>query len=525
MKLERSKNAVRNIKTGLLNKIVALAGPFAVRTVFIHTLGAEYLGVNSLFSSVLSVLSLTELGFSSAIVFSMYNAIANDDHDTINALLLYYKKIYRYIGFIILGIGLLLIPFLPSLVHDSYPTNINPIIVYLIFLGNTVISYYMYAYLGSLINAFQRNDVVDVIGMYLNIFMYIIQILLLLTVKNYYAYLSIIPMFTIISNIKTAIVAKKMFPQYKARGVLTSEIKADIKVKVSGLVIQKVCEVSRNSFDSIFISMFLGLTEIAIYNNYYYIMNAIIGFMAIATGATLAGVGNSVASETVEKNYCDMVRINFVYMWISGWCFICLLCLFQPFMKIWVGENLMFPISSVVLLCVYFYVLKMGDVRSIYVQSKGIWWQNRYRAIAESIANIVLNYILGKYFGVNGIIVATLISLFAINFCYGSTLIFKYYFVEQKVSNYFLQHGTYFLVTAIICGVTYYVCSIIPGALMGFLAKMCVCVLLPNILYLLLYRNTKIYQYSISWILPRVGINEKNIVWKLLLGRTTVNVK
>jgi O-antigen/teichoic acid export membrane protein len=141
------KKRNKEIKASFISKIVSLICPFIVRTVFIKTLGAEFLGVNSLFTPILSVLSLTELGFGSAIVFNMYKAISDDDDSTINALLYFYRKVYRYVGCIILAIGLILIPFLPNLVNGSYPNTINATIVYLIFLGNTVISYFMYAYL------------------------------------------------------------------------------------------------------------------------------------------------------------------------------------------------------------------------------------------------------------------------------------------------------------------------------------------------------------------------------------------
>ena len=169
-----------------------------------------------------------------------------------------------------------------------------------------------------------------------------------------------------------------------------------IKEKVGGLLINNICAVSRNSLDSIFISMFLGLTEIAIYNNYLYIMNSVIGVISIITGSVIAGAGNSVASDSAEKNHHDMMRMNFGYMWLSGWCTVCLACLYQPFVRIWAGSGMLMQGNCVALLCVYFYILKMGDIRSVYVQAKGIWWETRFRALAEAAANIILNYFLGK---------------------------------------------------------------------------------------------------------------------------------
>lgn len=506
------------MKVGLLAQILTIVGPFVVRTVFIRTLGAEYLGLNSLFTSILTVLSLSELGFGTAIVFSMYQAIADDDSDTICALLAAYRKVYRIVGLVILTAGLAVAPFLPKLIRGSYPEDISLTAVYLVFLFNTVCSYFMYAYLGALFSAFQRDDIVRRVSMAFNLVMYALQIAILALVRNYYVYIALMPLFAVLTNLWTAYLAKRTYPQYRPTGTLKEGVKESIRIKLGGLMISRVCEVSRNSFDSIFISMFLGLTEIAIYNNYYYVMNSVIAVVAILASAILAGAGNSVASETVEKNHADMMRLNFGYMWVGGWCTVCLLCLFQPFMRLWAGAELMLPMSSVVLICLYFYVLKMGDIRSVYVQAKGIWWENRFRALAEAFINITLNYFLGKRFGLNGIIIATLISLFFINFCYGSRLIYKYYFTRQRASDYFIFHGKCALVTGFACAITYYCCNIIPDTIWGFLIRMGICVIIPNLIYLLIYRRTRMYAESMPWLLEKLGINSHSPVYRILIS-------
>ncbi len=509
MRLERSKNAVRNAIFGTVSNIVNVVMPFLCRTIFIKTLGADYLGLNSMFGAVLSVLSLSELGFGTAITFCMYKPIAEDDKETIDALLAFFKKAYRVIGLIILSVGLSLIPFLKYMIHGTYPADINIIVVYVVFLVNTVMSYFMFAYRGAIIGAFQRGDLLSRINMFMTFASNTIQIVLLLTFKNYYAYIAVTLVFTLLNNLRTAYVAKKYFPQYQPKGTINKETKAVIKEKVSGLLINKVCQMSRNSFDSIFVSAFLGLALTGIYNNYYYVMNSIINILGIVSGSVLAGAGNSVAMETQDKNYQDMKKMNFLYMWIAGWCTICLVCLYQPFMKLWVGDTMMFPMPTVMLFCLYFYVLKMGDVRAIYDYANGLWWQNRYRAIAEALANIGLNYLLGKFFGVNGIVAATLISLFFINFCYGSQIIFKYYFKGHKVSEYFAMHGLYALVTLTVGIVTFIACRYIPEGYIGFIGKMAVCAILPNVMYFVIYRKTKKFALAMQWALPKFKLEKK----------------
>lgn len=486
--------------------------PFAVRTVFIRVMGVEYLGLSSLFSSMLMVLNLAELGFSSAIVFHMYKPIAEDDPVTINALLHYYKIVYRVIGGIILGVGCLLIPVLPHLIKGSVPADISLTAIYLIYLFNTAASYFLFAYYSALISAFQRQDLISKTNIIVSFAMYTAQILCLLMARNYYAYIAIMPLFTVLNNLRVRAVARRAFPDCRPEGTISKELKADIRKKVSGLMISKVSGVSRNAFDSIFISMFLGLADTAMYNNYYYIMNSVIGIMAVLTSSITAGVGNSVALDSVETNYRNMKKMNFLYMWLSGWFTICLLCLYQPFMKLWVGETLVFPLITVILICVYFYLLKIGDIRTIYVDTKGAWWETRYRAVLEAIANIVLNYTLGKYFGVNGIIIATLFSLFFINFLYGTQIIFRYYFGMDKIRDFYVSNIRYAATTAIAAVITFGVCKWIPlDNLVGLFLKAGVCTIIPNAVFWMLYRNSKDYQLSFPWIIEKIPQQFKRI--------------
>ena len=510
MKLERAKNAKRSIIFGLFNKIVTLILPFIVRTILIKKLGSDYLGLSSLFTSILQVLSLSELGFSSAIIFSMYKPIADDDTDTICALQEFYRFIYRIIGCTIMGIGLCLIPFLPHLISGSYPTEINLYAIYLLYLINTSLSYFLFAYKSSILNAYQRIDIISNINTITQGSMYILQIAILYITQNYYIFILMLPVFTLVNNIINSVIVQKLYPQYICKGKLDKILLGSIKKQITGLIFNKLCQTSRNSLGIIFVSSFLGLTVTAIYSNYYYIMYAIIGIISVLTNAMVAGIGNSIIIETIEKNYDDLKKINFIYMIICGWCTICLACLYQPFMKVWVGKDLMFAYPVVILLSAYFYVLKMGDIRCLYSDAAGLWWENRYRAIIESVSNLVLIFIFVQIWGIYGIISATLISLLIINFGFGSQIVFKYYFKNNRIREYFLLHAKYASVTILVCIITYYVCSIIPfEGLVGLGFKGLICCLLPNILYIAIYFKTKDYERSVPWLLSVLHLQKK----------------
>lgn len=507
MRLDRAKNTARNIAVGYLSRIILLFFPFVTRNVFIRCLGEEFLGLNSLFGSILSALNMAELGFGSAIIVHMYRAIAADDDVSINALLGYYKRIYHVVGLFIFCAGCILIPFLPKLIQGSYPNSIQLTTVYLIYLFNTVISYFLFAHYSSLISAFQRTDILTGIDMAVKILMYLTQIGLLLSIRNYYAYLTIMPVFTILNNIWTYVVARKKFPKYFPEGMINTDIRADIIVKVKGAVIGRVSAMLRNTFDSIYISAFLGLTATAIYGNYYYILETISSLLLIIPAAATGGAGNSIALDSQTKNYKDMNRMNFLYMWLAGWCATCMLCMYQRFMLLWMGEHMLLPLPTMVLFSVYLYVMKIGDVLAIYSGVKGLYWERRFITIAEALANMLLNYFLGKYFGISGILWATLISMVGINFLWGCRIVFKYYFTEYDARDYIMRHMKYGCTTAVIAIITYGVCRLVRlQGFLGLLAVGSICVVLPNVLYYIIYCRTESFKDSIPWFFDKLSI-------------------
>lgn len=505
MKLNRTENAKRNILFGFINKIITLLLPFIIRMVLIKQLGSQYLGLGSLFSSILQVLNLTELGVSSAIIYSMYKPVAEDDMGTLCAILNFYRKVYYIIALIIFVLGMCFLPFLKYLINGEIPSDINIYLLYLIYLCSSICSYLFFAYKNALILAYQRTDVISNINTIVHIFTYTLQIVVIVSTKNYYLYAIILIIAVILQNISTQITSKALYPEIVCSGNLEKNIKNDIKEKAKGLLVNKLCQTSRNSFDSIFISAFLGLTDTAIYNNYYYIMNAVIALIGVIAPAIVAGVGNSIVTETQQKNYEDMKIINFIYMWIGGWCTVCLLCLYQPFSELIFGKNMLFPFGVVVLFCLYFYVLKMGDIRGVYSDAKGLWWENKCRAIIESIANVLLNYVLGKLYGIYGIVAATLISLFLINFLWGSSIVYKYYFTDIKISGYYLSHLFYALVTLFVCIVSFYICEKLPFiGYFGLFMRCIICITVPNILYFLIYCKFPIYRISTNWLVEKL---------------------
>ena len=490
MKINRTKNAIRNTKWGLIQRLVNILFPFLVRTVLIYTLSAEYAGLNSLFTSILSILSLTELGFSNAIVFSMYKPVAENDENKICALLNIYRKAYLIIGTIILVIGLLLIPLLPSLINGEIPGDINLYVLYLIYLINNVLSYFLYGYKTSLLSAHQREDIVSRNTLIYNVILYGLQCVVLIAFRNYYIYAIVIPLSTILLNILNNRAVKRMFPGYIPAGQIDSKEKAVLKKNIIGLMIWKIGGATRNTLDSIVVSMYLGLITVAIYNNYFYIVNGVTTLIGVVLTAITAGVGNKVAVETPEKNYEDFKKFHFYYMWIAGWCAICMLCLYQPFMTIWMGEELMFPDYIMFLFCYYFIMMKQGDINSVYYQAAGLWWEGKFRSIVEAIINLVLNFTLGYFWGVAGIILATIISYTCVYF-YGSKFVFTKYFRNGKLKKFYLDNLYYLTITGLVgLGIFLFLGWLLVYQQSTWIVlgvSTIVCIILPNLAFAFIY--------------------------------------
>ncbi len=505
----RTKNTSRNIAAGLVNRFASIFFTFFNRTIIIYLLGAEFSGLNSLFTSILGMLSLAELGVHTAIVQSMYEPIAKNDKRRICELITLYKKLYRIAGFVIFGIGVLLIPFLPYLIKGQIPEVINLYRLYVLYLFNTVISYFMFSYKGALLLAHQRHDVSQKISTVLMIIKAIVQMVILLVLRNFYAYLMIEIVSTISSNLWVAKETEKRYPEYqcvKEKVKLTE----DIKKQMSGLMVGKLCDKARNSLDSIILSMFLGLTTIAIYDNYYYIYSALYGIMLVVCNSMGASVGNSIATETLEKNYDNLQKFSFLVAWISGWISICMLCLYQPFMKIWMGEGLMLSNFNMLLFCVYFYAINMNNIRNQFIGGAGLWWYVRTSNLAEAIANICLNIILGKLFGITGIILATIITIFAFNFLWRTIILFNTYFKGMSLKKLLLNHFNWFICVVIAAAVTYGLCGFIQTeGILKLVLNGIVCVIIPNGILFLLWFRTKEFKESKVFILRMFKVFKK----------------
>ena len=295
------------------------------------------------------------------------------------------------------------------------------------------------------------------------------------------------------------------------RGELSNNQKHDLNKRVRGLFIEKITAVSRNSIDTLCISAFIGLAATGMYNNYYYIMASIIAVSIMVLNSMMAGVGNSIAIESQEKNYADMRMFDYIYMGIAGWATICLLCLYQPFMKIWLGDNMLLGMPVVFGFCAYFYILKSGDIRWVYHEGKGLWFESRFIMIGEAVVNIFLNIVLCRTLGVFGIVLATVVSVFITNFIFCPRLLFKLYFRNGKLKEYWMDHVLYTLTMVLTASASWLLCeALLPMSMVEDRAvgncvlclggRLFVCSILSVLIFWIIWNRSERYTKAVGWM-------------------------
>lgn len=504
MKIERTKNASRNIVFGTAYKAYNVVMPFVMRTAMIYFMGVKYLGLNSLFSSILQVLNLAELGIGSAMVFSMYKPIAEDDSTRLCALMHLYKLYYRVIGLVIAVAGIAIMPFIPRLIHSDMPDGINIYILYLLNLGATVLSYWLFAYKNSLLQAHQRTDVTSKVAIAVLSLKYALQFLVLWIFKNYYYYLICRIACQVIQNIATSIVVSKMYPAYKAAGKLGKEEIQSINRRIRDLFTAKIGSVVVNSADTIVISAFLGLTVLAVYQNYYYILTSIIGFVTIIFHSCTAGIGNSLITETNEKNFKDFQILTFFICWLAGFCSCCLLNLYQPFMEIWVGKELMMGFPAVICFVIYYFIYEVNQLLNTYKDAGGIWHQDRFRPLITALANLGMNVIMVRFWGTYGVLLSTVLSMIIVGMPWLIHNLFSTLFSREQLPKYLKKLFFYAGITIIVCIITCIICSFVSfNNYITIIIRLLICIVIPNFLFYIVYHKQKEFAEMIA-LLDRV---------------------
>ena len=499
----RKRSVSLNIMAGSVSQVVSLILQLISRTIFLNTLGIEYLGISAMFFNILTVLSLADLGFGTAIVYSMYKPLAEHDTATVVALMTYYKKIYHRIALLVAAIGVGMIPILPFVVNLK--TNIPHLaIYYLLYVINMVISYFM-AYKYTIISADQKEYLLSVYSLIGSILQTFLQVLILIVFKNFMLYLLIMILRTFLVNWAQTNKAKKLYPYIKETKELDSTTKKSIIENVKSMFLYKLGGVLLNNTDNFMISVMVGTVYVGFYSNYLTIIAAVTSFVIILFNSLTHSVGNLNANNDKDKQFEIFRVINFIVFWIMTFSSVCFLVLFNDFITLWIGKDYVFGILTVIIIVLNFFMPGTISDVSIYRDTTGMFRQTKYVFLLTALINLILSVILGRLYGLFGILLATAISRILTNMWYEPFILFKTYFKKSPII--YFRRQVFFWIIFVICSLcTYLLCSIFKTiSIANLILKIVICVIVPNAIIMLLFFKSKEFEYIYEQIIKKIG--------------------
>ena len=486
----RTKSSIKNLIVAFIGQAFGVAISFVARLIFVRILTKEYLGLNGLFTNILTMLSLVELGVGQAIIYSLYKPLATNDQEKIKSLMQLFKKVYRIVGIVILLLGFITLPFYKNLINEV-PNIKNLDLIYLLFVANTSISYF-YSYKRSLIISDQKRYIATIYRYGFYFLLNVVQIIFLLLTHNYIVFLIIQILFTWLENVFVSLKANKMYPYLKEKNIQKLDDKEYKKIKqnVFAMFFHKIGIVVVNSTDNILISKYIGLVALGIYSNYYLIINALEIIIIQFFNAIVASVGNLGATKdekAVKKTFDITLFLNFI---IFGVCSICLLNLFNPFISTWLGKDFIFDFNIVIVIVICFYLKGIRKTCITYKDALGYFRQDRYKPIIESILNLIVSIILVHFMGIIGIFLGTIISTIITSLWIEPYVLYKCYF-KIPLKDYFIRLFKYLITTIIIYLITYFICNLINiNTIIDIILKLLISTLLPLITYYIVFKNT-----------------------------------
>lgn len=461
MKVDFVKNTKRIIIAQMASTAVKTIIPFFRKTIFMWVLGSEYLGLNGLFYSVLGMLMLAEMGFGTAIVCYMYKPVADDNHKLVCAYLKFYRTIYRFVGSFIFIAGLCVLPFLRNLIHGHVPEGIDLHILYLMFLANTAVGYFFFAYRSSLFSAYHRNDITTYISIVSAVVEFIAACLVLFLTHNYYHYVIVLICSTMLNNILVMLASRIYFPDVVPHGHLPKEEVQRVIKDVKAIFMHKIGAVVSNSFDNVVISAFLGLSYVGAYGNYSHIKTSVAGFSGSVCYSMLGGFGNKIYTESKEDNFNLLMKANRLLICIIIWSAALLLALYQPFMITWTlkDPSLIRHFLTPFLMVIWFYEKQSRETLRMFKNAASLWHQDRWKAVIASVANLALNLTFIQVFPdgykLDGVVLATIITDVLIQMPWESHAVFSTFFTHHQAGIYWRKQLSYLGEAIFVCTVTW----------------------------------------------------------------------
>ncbi len=490
----RTKNSIRNSSVSIITQVLTIGMDFFVKTIFIYILGKVYLGINGLFSNIITLLSLADLGIGVAIPYSLYKPLADKDTKKIQVLMKFYRNVYNVIGCVVLLVGLSLTPFLPLIIKEM-PDIKGIYLIYDLFVIHSALTYF-FIYKKFLIDSDQKGYITSNITFISSLLLNITRVILLLLTHNFIIYLFCSIVFILVQNIWISKKADKMYPFIKEKtdDVISKEDKDEIITNVKALLIYKVGTVVTLGTDNIVISKFMGLVPVGIYSNYILITNSLNNVLNQLFNSITSSVGNLVATNN-ERSKNIYEKLSFFNFYIYSLFSVCIFILINPFVDIWLNKNYVLSTLVAFLLAFNFYLTGMGAVTNSFRSAYGLFYKAKFRPLIMVIINIVVSVILVKPLGIAGVLIGTIVSRLLTIAWVDPLVIYKYGF-KANVFEYYRRYLYYLFIFLISSGVLYYLTTFfnmtnilvwIMVAVMSFI--------LYNLIIFILFSRTEEFKY------------------------------
>lgn len=501
MQRSRSEYSLINILTGFGGYFINTAMGYICRMVFVRCLSAEYLGINGLFTNILSMLSLAELGIGGAIGFALYKPLAEQNEDKIATLMRFYGKAYKVIGLIVAGIGLFMLPFLNVIITQQPDIEESLYVIYLVYLFNTS-STYFFSYRSALLTAAQRHYIVLGVNYTVTILQSIIQIPVLLITHNYMLYLGVQTLGIFINNVIVSWWAKKDYPYITKKTVhpLSKDEKKGLFINVKALTINKLCTILVNNTDNIVLTYFGGLVSVGIASNYVVLVNTLSSLTSQLFNGLTASIGNLNAIESEEKKSNFFKCLNLANFWIFGWGAIGIAFVSGDLVKLCFGNSYVLGISVPLILAINFYIVGMQNAVYAYKNTMGLFRYGQYLLLFTAAINLILDIVLGKRLGVFGIYLATAIARLATNAWYEPYAVFRYG-LKASPLQYLKRYLEYMLVLAFSGGICWFFCGLCQFHIaINLVIKILICSIIPNSIFFICYHKTEEGKYLLGLV-------------------------
>ncbi len=489
MEKSRSAKSIRNVTFGFLQQFVTLLFAFITRTIFVRKLGAEYTGVNGLYTNILTLLSLAELGIGNVLTYSLYGALHEKNHEKLRQLISYYRKLYRYIAVAVCVIGLAIVPFLRFFIKSSLPAK-EVILYYILFLINSVVSY-LVMYKVTLLRADQKEYIRNIVATACLVAQYLFQILFLFVCDSYTIYLAIQIVFSILQNMICNYIANKQYAFLDEYTTDTSLVdKKGLIDNVKSMFVYKVSNVVVTSTDNLLISMILGTIYVGFYSNYSMIMNYVSTFINLMITGLMSSLGNLNAADNKEHSYKVFKGMVYLFGVITVFCSACIWNVIQGFVPIWIGKEYVLDKSILVAILLTFYVTHAFDPTWMFCETMGLFRQRKYAMVVNAILNIILSVFLGKIWGMVGILGATAISRFITIVWWEPYILFKLKF-KKSIKEYLKQQARIIGTNMMILLLSAWLCSFVSVTLWGLIIRVAICFVMVLLVEMVFMRNTE----------------------------------